>query len=128
MEGKVFATLINCMDGRTQLPANVWMREHFGADYIDTITEPGPDGIMAKGVPEITSIKRRLPISVNGHGSRTVARVGHHDCAGNPGPREQHFEEVLSGCRLLETWELPIRVIGLWIGPDWKVERIYDSE
>jgi hypothetical protein len=91
-------------------------------------TDPGPDGIMAHS-PEfmLSSIKGRVLISVNGHGSRVVALVGHHDCAGNPGPKEQHLDEVRKSCRRIVAWDLPIQVIGLWIGPDWSVERIFDS-
>ena len=83
-----FATAINCMDGRTQLPVNEWMKEKFGVDFVDTITEPGPNGVLTNNkVPLVSSIKDRVLISVNGHGSKTIALVGHHDCAGNPGPK-----------------------------------------
>jgi hypothetical protein len=124
-----FVTVINCMDGRTQIPANEWMRAEFGAEYVDTITDPGPDGILANSrEDELASIKKRVLISVNGHGSGTIALVGHHDCAGNPGPKEQHLDEVEKGCRRLMGWGLSVRIIGLWIGPDWNVVRTFDSE
>ena len=127
MTGK-FATAINCMDGRTQIPVNEWLRSEFGVDFVDTITEPGPDSIVSNPTHErLDSIKKRLLISVNGHGSRVVALVGHHDCAGNPVSKEKHLQEVQKGCERLGLWGLPIRIIGFWIGEDWKVERIFDS-
>jgi hypothetical protein len=117
------------MDGRTQLPLNKWMREEFKVDYVDTITEPGPNGILARGQgPLVESIKNRVDISVNGHGSRIVVLVGHYDCAGNPGPREIQDRQVLQGIELIRTWELPVRILGVWVGEDWKVEVIHDSE
>jgi hypothetical protein len=123
-----FATVINCMDGRTQLPLNEWASKEFGVDYVDTITEPGPNGILAKGKgPLVDSIKDRVLISVKGHGSRTIVLVGHFDCAGNPGPREMQDRQVLQGIELIRTWELPARILGVWVGDDWKVEVIYDS-
>lgn len=33
-----FYTVINCMDGRTQLSENEFLRNKFGVDYVDTIT------------------------------------------------------------------------------------------
>lgn len=124
-----FATTINCMDGRTQLPVNEWMMDKFGVDYVDTITEPGPNGILADNKePLVTSIKDRVLISVNGHGSRTIVLVGHHDCAGNPGPREMQDDHVMKGIEVIRSWNLPVRILGIWIGDDWKVEIIYDSD
>jgi hypothetical protein len=38
-----FAAAINCMDGRAQLPVIEWLKRECGVDYVDTITEPGPD-------------------------------------------------------------------------------------
>jgi hypothetical protein len=124
-----FATAINCMDGRTQLPVNSWMKEKFGVDFVDTITEPGPNGVLANNKePLVTSIKDRVLISVNGHGSRTIALVGHHDCAGNPGPKDMQLDHMMKGIEVLRSWALPVHILGLWVGEDWKVEVVYDSE
>lgn len=124
-----FATVINCMDGRTQIPLNEWMRKEFDLDYVDTITEPGPNGILAKGEgPLVDSIKDRVEISVNGHGSRVIVLVGHYDCAGNPGPREMQDDHVMKGLKVIGSWNYPARILGVWVGEDWNVEVIFDSE
>jgi hypothetical protein len=124
-----FGTVINCMDGRTQLPLNEWMRDEFGVDYVDTITEPGPNGILAKGEGPLTdSIRKRVDISVNGHGSNVIALVGHYDCAGNPGPRDMQEDHVMKGIETIRSWNYPVRVIGIWVGDDWKVIKITDSQ
>jgi hypothetical protein len=124
-----FATTINCMDGRTQLPVNEWMRGKFGVDYVDTITEPGPNGILARNQEELVrSIRNRVLISVNGHGSRVIALIGHHDCAGNPGPKQMQVDHVMKGLDVIRSWDLPVRLLGLWVGEDWKVEALFDSQ
>lgn len=46
---KVFGTALNCIDGRTQIPIINWMKENFGLDYVDLITEPGMDKVLSQG-------------------------------------------------------------------------------
>ena len=45
---KKFATAINCMDGRAQEPVIEYMKKSYGVDYVDMITEPGPNRILAE--------------------------------------------------------------------------------
>ena len=81
-----FATAINCMDGRVQLPVIKWISEKYGVDYVDMVTEAGPVKILADNGDAVLqeSIRKRVEISVNKHGSKIVAIVAHFDCAGNP--------------------------------------------
>jgi hypothetical protein len=64
-----FATAINCMDGRTQIPVIDYIRKKYKVDYVDMITEPGPIRILAENTdkPTIESIKRRVAISTEKH-------------------------------------------------------------
>ena len=75
MTNNIFATAINCMDGRVQVPVIDWLRRQYGADYVDMITEPGPERLLAEGkdLMASASIHRRLEISVNRHNSKLVA-------------------------------------------------------
>ncbi len=124
-----FATVINCMDGRVQLPVLEWMKGSCNVDCIDTITEAGPNGILAEQrEPCMSTIKERVLISINGHGSRTVALVAHHDCAGNPGPREMQIEHLRKGLELLESWDLPAKVMGIYVNENWQVEPVQGCE
>ncbi|MGB9623909.1 MAG: carbonic anhydrase [Phycisphaerae bacterium] len=128
MAAGTFATAINCMDGRVQIPVWEWMRAHLHVDYVDTITEPGPDRIMALGLPsQQESVRKRVGISVEAHGSRAVAIVGHHDCAGNPVPREAHQDQIRRAGQVIQSWGLPVRVLGLWVDERWTVEIVCDS-
>ncbi len=114
-----FATAINCMDGRVQLPVINWLRENLSVDYVDMITEPGPDKILAEGTA----------ISVNKHGSDTILVAAHDDCAGNPVARAQHEMHVRQSVIRIRSWNLPVkRIFGAWIGEDWKVEIIEASQ
>lgn len=45
-----FATAINCIDGRAQMPVNEWVRKNLGADYVDTVTEPGVDKAITETI------------------------------------------------------------------------------
>jgi hypothetical protein len=123
-----FVTAINCMDGRVQQPILDWMIRHFDADYVDTITEPGPDGILAGSNAEtIASIRRRVEVSTRAHGSRVVALVAHDDCAGNPVSKEEHLAQLDRAIAVIQSWRLPGRIISLWVDQNWQVERLSDT-
>jgi hypothetical protein len=124
--GGKFVTAINCMDGRVQLPVINWMMQNLSADYVDMITEPGPDKILAEGSAAAQdSIKARVLISVNKHGSDTVLMVSHDDCAGNPVTREEHEAQLQQCVIKIRSWKLPVKkVLGAWIDSTWKIEVI----
>ena len=93
-----FCTAINCMDGRVQLPVVEFLRRRFNVAYVDMITEPGPNRILARqsNFNLVESIFERVKISVHHHGSVGIAVVGHHDCAGNRAPLEQQNKDTLA--------------------------------
>ncbi len=125
MSHGTFATQINCMDGRTQEPALKWIKEKFGVDYVDNITEPGPDKILAQGIqPNLDSIKARAMISVYKHGSRNIVIVAHHDCAGNPVCKKEHADMVHKAVEVVRSWGLPASVQSVWIDRNWHVKEI----
>lgn len=120
-----FGTAINCIDGRVQLPLINWMKEQYHLDYVDSVTEAGPDKIMAEQGPEVASIKARVNISVKAHGSKILIIAGHYDCAANPVDEAVHREQIKSGIRTAASWNLPLEnIIGVWINKDWKPEEI----
>ncbi len=121
-----FVTAINCMDGRTQVPVIDWMKATFGADYVDMITEPGPDKILSDDSNSLVeSIKNRLTISVNRHGSKVVGIVSHGDCACNPVSKEEHLRMVRKAVDAVAGWSLNVTVLGLWLNAsDWKVKKV----
>jgi len=128
MTKETFATAINCMDGRTQEPIIYWAKKTLEVDYVDAITEPGPDKILAEGSDTLVeSIKNRVMISVNKHGSQNVIVVSHHDCAGNPVSKKEHLEQLKKSVDVISSWELGVKIIGVWIGEDRKVNKLIEQ-
>jgi carbonic anhydrase len=123
-EGK-FATAINCMDGRVQEPVIMWFKIKKGMDYVDTITEPGPIKALSEGDAAVTeSIRRRVLVSTEKHGSRIIAVVGHHDCAGNPVPKDEQLAQISLVIDLVKSWNTGAEVIGLYVNEMWNVEEV----
>ncbi len=121
-----FCTAINCMDGRVQQPVNNFLQKRFGAENVDTITEAGPNGILAKQEDKATiqSIFKRVEISVNAHKSKGIAVVGHHDCAGNPAPKEEQLRHIRDSVNFLRNQYPQMDIIGIWVDEEWKVYEI----
>jgi carbonic anhydrase len=118
-----FCTIINCMDGRTQLPAIQFALERFNAQVADSITEPGPNKILAEQQPEplYKSLLSRLDISLNNHSSCGVVIVGHHDCAGNPAGRKKQEEQLRKAVKHLYSLYEGVDFIPIWVNHDWEV-------
>jgi carbonic anhydrase len=123
-----FAAVINCMDGRVQEPVNEWMKAYTGATYIDVITEAGPDKIMASTATASRLILKRILVSRDNHHSKQIALVAHHDCAGNPGSKEQHLDHLQQSAKIMATWHLGMTILLLWVDENWKVELISSIE
>jgi hypothetical protein len=117
----IFGTVINCMDGRVQLPVNEYLRNHYRLDFVDTITEPGPVKILAGKLVGVSIIQQRVKISVEAHGSKLIAVVAHHDCAGNPVSREIQWDQLKSALETVRDWNFSVQYVGLWIDENWQV-------
>ena len=124
----IFATAINCMDGRVQIPVIEWLKRIYSVDYVDMITEPGPNKILSENRNSriVESIKKRVEISVVKHNSRLITIIGHYDCAGNPVEKDIQLEQILSAIKTVESWNLDVQIIGLWVNKNWKVYQIHD--
>ncbi|MDD2233866.1 MAG: hypothetical protein PHZ11_02220 [Desulfitobacteriaceae bacterium] len=119
-----FGTAINCMDGRTQLPVNEYLRNRYNLDFIDTVTEPGPVKILAENQAGVESIRQRVKISVEGHGSKLIAIIAHYDCAGNPVSKEIQLQQLDAAIKIVRSWNYEVEYIGLWVDDKWQVEQI----
>ena len=121
-----FAVAINCIDGRTQRPVISFVRKRFSVDYVDMITEPGPDKILSENKQKnlIKSIQRKILISVKQHKSKHIIVVGHYDCAGNPVGEKEHRRKIKGAMRVINSWDLKLSVHGIWLDNDWKATFI----
>ncbi|MBN9655624.1 hypothetical protein GLW00_17090 [Halobacillus litoralis] len=125
MAEKTFATAINCMDGRVQLPVIHWMQERYGTEYIDMITEAGPTKFLLEGSEDqLAAVKTKIGISVDKHGSGVVAVVGHYNCAGNPVDRDVKAGQIKESVELVKSWGFNVDAIGLYVNDQWEVEVI----
>lgn len=121
-----FCTTVNCMDGRVQLPVIQFLQQRFEAEYVDSVTEPGPIKAMAadQDGAMVASIRERVDISIHKHGSTALAIVAHYDCAGNPlskGDQLSQLDKALAYAR--RTWP-QVTVIGLWVDEQWQVSEV----
>jgi len=122
---KRFGTALNCIDGRTQIPVIRWVKENFGVDYVDMITEPGMDRVLSHGPwDEIESLRDKVIISIEAHDSNVVVVVGHYDCAANPVSDCKHFCDIVASTNIVKSWRLPVEVVGLWVDEFWHVHVV----
>jgi carbonic anhydrase len=118
-----FATSVSCMDGRIQIPLTNWIKENFSVDYVDTITEPGIDKLVADNT-DLESIKIKVEISINKHESELIVVSGHYDCAGNPVSNEEHITQIKKGIEVISSWNLGVKVVGVWVDDTWKINTV----
>lgn len=120
-----FATAINCIDGRTQLPVINYIKKKYQVDFVDLITEPGADLVMATRNPDkLPSIKERVKLSLKVRSSELVFLVAHGDCAGNPASENEHLGHLRRGMECLRGWELDADIVGLYVtDKDWSVDE-----
>ncbi len=121
-----FGTAINCMDGRVQLPVIEYLKNRFNVTYIDMITEPGPNKLLAEQTnPDLLQrLYEKINISVNVHESQMIAVVGHHDCAGNPAPVETQYFQLQQSVENLKLRYPNVGIIPLWVNEHWDVQEI----
>lgn len=57
-----FGCALDCMDGRTTDAVTEYIRERYGVDWVDSITEPGINGILARNTDTsvIEKIKEKV--------------------------------------------------------------------
>ena len=122
---KSFGTALNCIDGRTQIPVIKWMKDNFGVDYVDLVTEPGMDKVLSQGqCDEIERLRDNVVISITAHNSCVVAVVGHYDCAANPVSDCKHYYDIIASAYVVKSWGLPVNVVGLWVDELWHVHVV----
>jgi len=121
-----FCTAINCMDGRVQLPVIRYLQKRFNVDFVDSVTEAGPNLILSEARINnlIQSIFCRVNISVERHDSVGIAVVGHHSCAGNPASRDEQGVHTQNAVQLLRQQYENVEVTGLWVDSHWDVHEV----
>ena len=124
-----FCTAVNCMDGRVQLPVIEFLTERFSVEYVDMITEPGPNRVLARqtNARQVESIVEKVQFSIERHNSVGVAVIGHHDCAGNPAEHTEQTGDTIAAVEYLRKQLArfeEVELIGLWVDEDGSVSEI----
>jgi hypothetical protein len=124
-----FCTAINSMDGRVQMPVIEYLRRRLGVEYVDMITEPGPNRILGerREPSAMAAILKSVGMSVETHRSRAIAIVGHHDCPGNPAAKDKQWVQCLAAAKLLKEKFPGVEVLPLWVNERWAVEEVQAS-
>ena len=125
-----FCSVINCIDGRVQLPVIRYLQQRFEVEYVDSITEPGPNLILSeeKNADSVQAILDRLKISIESHNSVGIAIVGHHGCSGNPAPQDEQVMHIRKAMKVLRQRCGSIAIIGLWVDENWEVQEVIEDE
>ena len=101
------------------------MRRKYGVDYVDLITEPGPERALTDptraGVQ--AAIHRNARFSVEGHDAELIAVTAHDDCLGNDADSGTRLAQLRAAQHAVTGWDLGVDVIGLWVHMDGKVEE-----
>lgn len=126
MSHGTFATLLTCIDGRVQQVGYEFVQKYINVDYVDVITEPGINKVLAENVLSniIENIFKKIDISVFTHGSPCIAVAGHYDCAANPADKKEQNTQTKDAVRLLKSKYPDIEIIGLWIESDFETVEI----
>lgn len=83
--------------------------------------------IVALGfIPNKVSIKSKVEISVNAHGSKIIVIAGHFDCAGNPVSKQEHLLQIRKALKVIQGWKLNgvQKIIGIWIEDNKEIEVV----
>jgi len=54
--------------------------------------------------------------------------TGHFDCAANDADKEEHIEQILESIRVLLSYQINARVLGLWLNEWESVELVWDTQ
>lgn len=122
-----FALCLNCIDGRTQMPLLNWILKNYPVKYVDLITEPGIDGVLADENRDIHDVLKKVDLSIKKHGSRIIFIAGHSDCKGNDVSNDIHKEHILAGVRRLKPIYSDKEITGVWMELDKEIVEIKDD-
>jgi hypothetical protein len=112
------------MDGRVQLPVIKWILENYEVEYVDMITAPGMDGVLADKNINIEDILENVNISKKVHSTEHIFIVGHHNCLANPVNTLTHKKHINAAVNRIKDFNPTSNVIGIWIDNKSMVEII----
>lgn len=120
-----FAAALGCIDGRVQAETISYLKDLFGVEHIDNVTTAGAVRHIAGEIGKIGDVALGdLAVSVSAHESRQIAIVAHADCAGNPVPDEEQYDQLRTASGFLRERFPNVEVIALFVGGDGLFTRV----
>ena len=120
-----FALAITCLDGRVQRPVVEYLRRKYNVDYVDLITEPGPERALTEPTRARTqaAIHRNARFSRDGHDAEIIAVTAHDECLGNDAESEVRLAQLRAAQQVVIGWNLGADVVALWVHGNGQVEE-----
>lgn len=129
MTDDAFVTAVLCIDGRYRRCLVDWLSDHYRADYVDLITEPGPDRVLTDALSDAAqAVRRRVDVSIRAHASQAIAIVGHDDCAGNPVDPGTHRSQIAHAVGVLRGWYPQLPILGVFVDATCQVHIVESAE
>lgn len=120
-----FAAAVTCIDGRVHEPVVGWVRSRFDVEFVDLLTQAGPDlALCSHGDDEVGHVRRQLGVSTGAHAPRVLVVAGHADCAANPASGSEHRRQVCCALSRAREWAPGLPVVGVWVDADGRVEQL----
>lgn len=120
-----FATAICCIDGRFHTPLVDWIKKRCQVEFVDLVTEAGPDLVLAEGdKPKIFSIKERVSASIQNHKSKHLIVAAHDNCGGNQVTPIEHCQHLRSAKDVIRKWDFPVEPFFVFIDLKGNVEEV----
>jgi len=122
-----FATCLNCIDGRVQIPVIEWINTNYGIKYVDMITKPGMDGFLSEDSSDVSEIIKEIQITIDVHASKNIFIIGHYECAGNPVDGNTHKRQIIKSVERIKSIFNDLNVVGLWVSDNFSVQMVVEK-
>ena len=125
-DGAGFAAAVRCIDERVHQPLTAWVTARFGVEFVDLLTQPGPDvALCCAADDELAHLRRHRGISVEAYRSGALVIAGHDDCAANPVSASEHRDHLRPALVRARAWAPPgLQVVAAWVDRAGRVEEI----
>lgn len=121
-----FATVITCIDGRIQESAAKWAKKEFEVEFVDMITWPGAECVLAGTGDEIIALRKNINKRLTNHASPFIIIAGHDHCTYNNVLKDEKVKQLQTAIKVVQSWKLEgvKSVRGIYIEERWIPEEI----
>ena len=126
MGDKHFVVMITCVDGEIQEVATAWAQQFFAAQYVDLVTEFGPEKILTDATAPLGSMRANVQHAVDTHHCLELALVGHSPCTGNAVAADVQRRQIRQGVDLLASWGMLPHIVGAFVNALGQVEMVHE--